>query len=147
MRQVVRAFVKDKDWNFLLVRHTWKNMWVLPWWWIEWEETLYQAIKRELKEELNIKIKIIWNKMWLTTKSILREYPSYICSYKIFYENRKYWLKKRVEYIFLTKIKSNKSEIKPQINEIEEYKFFTKDEILALDNTFEQIKEIVRNNI
>jgi len=42
----------------------------------------------------------------------------------------------------LSTIKSGK--IKIQDEEIEEYKFFTKDEILNLENTFLQIKEILK---
>jgi len=34
--------------------------------------------------------------------------------------------------------------IKTQIDEIDEYKFFTKDEILELEDTYDQVKEIVK---
>jgi len=42
----------------------------------------------------------------------------------------------------LSTIKSG--EIKIQDEEIEEYRFFTKEEILNLDNTFIQFKEILK---
>jgi NADH pyrophosphatase NudC (nudix superfamily) len=43
----------------------------------------------------------------------------------------------------LAKIKSDQI-IKTQIEEIDEYKFFTPEEISKLENTFEQIKELCK---
>jgi len=144
MRQVARAFVKNNDWKFLLTKHKWKDIWVLPWWGLEKNESIFKAIKRELKEEFNLDIKILWHKIWLSSPKIIKEYPSPICSYKIEFESKKYWLQKRIEYIFLCKIKNNIWEIKIQESEIWEYKFFSLEEIINLENTFEQIKEIAK---
>lgn len=141
MKQIVRTFLKNSEWKFLLVQHKWKDDWVLPWWHIDEWEDIYKAIKREIKEELNLEIKIIWNKIWLDIDNI-KEKALPICIYKI---NFLLWNGKRVkktEYIFLSKIKS--WEIKIQEKEIDKYNFFTKDEILNLDNTFLQIKEILK---
>ena len=144
MRQVARAFVKNKNWKYLLTKHTWKDIWVLPGWWIEKNESIFKAIKREIKEEFNLKIKILGNKIWLKSPKILKEYPSPICSYKIEFESKKYWLQKRIEYIFLAEIKNDLDEIKIQEKEIQEYKFFTLEEIISLKNTFDQIREIAK---
>ncbi len=149
MRKVARAFVKDAEWKYLLAKHTGKNIWVLPGWWLDWKESIFKCIKRELKEEFNLKIHLLWNKIWLKSEKILKEYPAPLCSYKIEYESKKHWLQKRLEYIFLAEIKSDICDIQIQEDEIWEYDFFDLDDIIKLENTFDQIKEIaeyLKNN-
>jgi len=51
MRIVARAFVKNVEWKYLLTKHKWKDIWVLPGWGIEGKESIFKCIKRELKEE------------------------------------------------------------------------------------------------
>ena len=142
MRQVVRAFVRNKEWKYLLTKHSGKNIWVLPGGHLEEKESIFKCVKRELKEEFNLDIKILGNKIWLKSKKIIKEYPSPICSYKIEFDSKKHWPQKRLEYIFLAEIKNNLSEIKIQEKEIWEYKFFTLKEIIKLEDTFDQIREI-----
>jgi len=58
-------------------------------------------------------------------------------------------IKRRIEHIFLTKIKNSISEIIIQEDEIWEYNFFSLEEIIKLEDTFDQIKEIalyLKNN-
>jgi len=141
MRQVTRTFLKNGEWKFVLVRHNKKDYWTLPGGHVEEWEDVYKAIKREIKEELNLEIKIIWKKLGLNLESI-KERPAPICTYKLDFENEKWKRIKKLEYIFLSEIKSG--EIKIQDDEIEEYKFFTKEEILNLENTFTQFKEILK---
>lgn len=144
MRQVTRAFVKNYNWEYLMAKHVWKNMWVLPGGWLEWTESIFKCIKRELKEEFNLDISIIWNKFEFETNRISKTYSSPICSYIIEFENKKHWLQKRIEYIFLAEIKNDTKNIKIQEEEIEEYKFFSLEEIIKMENTYEQIKEIAK---
>lgn len=141
MRQVVRVFLKNSEWKFLMVTHKKAKNWVLPGWHIEAKETIYQALKREIKEELNLDIKILWNKLTFWIEGI-KEKPLPLAVYKIEYKSKKHWNVKKLEYIFLAEIKS--WEIKIQEEEIDEYRFFSKDEILNLDNTFTQLKNIVK---
>lgn len=141
MKRIARCILKNKEWKILLVRHKWKNIWVMPWWHIENKENIYDAIKREIKEELWVNIKILWNKLWLDVDSV-KEMPLPITIYKIDYINKKWQKEKRLEYIFLAKIKD--TIITTQIDEIEEYKWFDKCEIENLENTFEQIKKLVK---
>ncbi len=141
MKQVVRAFLKNDKWEYLMVKHVWKDMWVLPWWHIEKKETIYKAIKREIKEELNLDIKLLWNKLWLNI-DWMKEKAQPICTYKIEFESKKFWKVKKLEYIFLAKIKS--WEIKTQEEEISEYKYFSKNDILSLDKTYNHFKEIIK---
>lgn len=142
MKKVVRTFLKNEEWKFLLVRHKNKDYWSLPGWHIEWNEDIYKAIKREVKEELNLKIKILWTKIWLDFENI-KELAGPVCVYKIEFETSKWKNVKKLEYIFLSEIKSG--EIKIQEEEIDEYKFFTVDEILTLESTFKQVKQILKS--
>lgn len=142
MRKVARAFIRDKHWKYLLSKHTWKEIWVLPGWWMEWNESIFKCVKRELKEEFNLDIKLIWDDFKFKTDRILKTYPNPICSYKIEFDSKKYWVQKRLEYIFLAEIKNDISDIIIQKEEIWEYKFFTLNEIINLKDTFDQIKEI-----
>jgi len=142
MREVARAFVRNDEWKYLLTKHAWKNIWVLPGWGLEKDESIFKCIKRELKEEFNLDIKIIWDKFNFDTKRILKTYPNPICSYKIEFTNKKYWKQKRIEYIFLVELKNKISDIIIQKEEIWDYNFFSLDEIINLENTFEQIKEM-----
>lgn len=54
----VYAIIRDSSWKYLFQRraNTGFNDWILqfPSWHIEWEETYFQALKREMKEEINI---------------------------------------------------------------------------------------------
>lgn len=142
MQQTARCFLKNSEWKFLLVRHKEKNHWVLPGGHIEKGEDIYSAIKREIAEELWVKAKIIWEKKWLTLDWV-KELATPFISYKIEYTNKKGKKEKRLEYIFLAEIKSGEI-IRTQIEEIDEYKFFTKKEILNLEETYIQIKEIAK---
>lgn len=141
MKRLARCILKNKEWKVLLVRHKWKNIWTMPGWHIENKENIYDAVKREIKEELWVDIKILWKKLWLEVENV-KEMPLPISIYKIDYINKKWVKEKRLEYIFLAKIKSDI--IKTQIEEIEEYKWFEACEIESLENTFEQIKELIK---
>lgn len=141
MKKVVRTFLRNKEWKFLFVKHKNRDYWSLPGWHIEWNEDIYKAIKREIKEELWLKIKILWNRIWLDIEN-LKELATPVAVYKIEFENHKWKKVKKLEYIFLSEIKS--WEIVIQEDEIDDYDFFSFDEILKLDNTFLQVKEIIK---
>lgn len=142
MRQVVRCLLQNDEWKYLLVIHPKATNWTLPWWHIEKNENIYESLYREIKEEFNFDIEILWKKIWIDRWEI-NELPNPLCVYEINYISNKHWAVQKLEYIFLWKIKSWK--IKIQEEEIEKYNFFTKEEILQLDNTFEQIKKIIKN--
>ena len=141
MRVVVRTFLKNAENKYLMVRHKGKNYRSLPGGWLKEWENLNKAVKRECKEELNLKINVLWDKFGLELDYI-KEYSKPICSYKIEYEDQKRWKIKRIEHIFLSEIVS--WEIKIQKDEIDEYKFFSKDELWNLENTHAQVKEILK---
>lgn len=140
-QQVVRCLLKNSEKKILLVRHKNKEYWTLPWGHIEKGESIYKALKREIKEELNINVKILGEKKELQMENI-KTLPQPLITYKIKYKNKKWKEEKRLEYIFLASIKKDQI-IKTQIEEIDEYKFFSPKEIQEI-NTFEQVKKLVK---
>lgn len=140
MHHTVRCFLFNESGKFILVKHKDKNRWVLPGGHIEEDENIVKALKREVKEELWVKIKIVGHTLDLKIES-LKEYPTPICIYKIEYKKKSGKVEKRFEYIFLAQIKKEEI-IKTPIDEISDYKFFSVDDIQKLDNTYTQIKQI-----
>lgn len=58
----VDGVVFDHNWNIVLIKR--KNPpygYALPWWMMDYNETLGEALRRELKEELGLDVDIIWN--------------------------------------------------------------------------------------
>ena len=142
MKKNVRTFLKNDEWKYLFIKHKEKWSWTLPWWHVDVWENVYDALKREIKEELNLEIKIVWNKLGLDIKN-LKEKPLPICIYKIKYKNKNKEEKKKLEYIFLSEIKSGV--LKLQIEEIYDYKYFSKEEILKEKKIYKQVKQIIEH--
>lgn len=142
MKRVVRTFLQNEEWKYILVKHHKKWNWVLPWWHIENWETLYKALKREIREELDVEIKIVWAKIWLKELDYIKEKPLPICIYKLKYTNRQWNETEKMEYVFLSKIKSWK--VKKQEDEVYDLKEFTKKELLNEESVYEQTKEILK---
>ncbi len=126
MKQVVRCFLLN--WNkILLVKHNKNTNWALPWWHVESGENIYEAIEREIKEEFNLKIKLTNQNKYLQYWNII-EYPVPLSIYSIWYNSLKYGNVTKLEYIFVAQVVS--WELKIQEEEIYDYKWFTKDEIV-----------------
>lgn len=125
MRQVVRCFLLDKD-KILLVKHNKNTKWALPGWHIEANETIYEAIEREIKEEFNLKIKLTNGNKYLNYFNIT-EFPKPLSIYTISYNSPKHWEVTKLEFIFVAEVIS--WELMPQIEEIYDYKWFTRSEI------------------
>lgn len=137
MELVVRTFLRNNEWKYLMVKHNGKKHWSLPGWHMKKWETIYKTIKREIREELNLEINILWNKIWIELEWII-EKPQPLAIYKVKYCTLREKEVRNTEYIFLSEIKDG--EIKKQKSEIKKYDFFTKDEIINIINTFEQVK-------
>lgn len=141
MERVTRCIIKNKEDKIILVKHKWKDFWVLPGGHIEKKENIYTAIKREIKEELWVSIKILWKKLGLEVDWI-KEKPLPICIYKLDCKNKKWKKENRLEYIFYARIKDEI--IKTQIDEVAEYKWFTPEEIEKLEDTYPSVKWLVK---
>ena len=137
MRQVVRCFLFNKG-NILLVKHNETTLWTLPGGHVEEGETLYEAMEREIKEEFNLKIKLTNDNKYLHYLNI-KEFQKPISIYTISYNSPKHWDVTKLEYIFVAEVVS--WELKPQLEEIYDYKWFTKTEIL--ENSAEVYPQII----
>lgn len=147
MRQVARALLKNDDWKYLLVIHQWADTWTTPGGHIDEGEPIHKAIKREIKEEFNMKIKFLWEThgLWL---EYITEVPTPVANYKIHYKSKKFGKVKKWEFIFHCEIKTWEIEhLKVQEDEIAQYKWFTPEEIYELENIFLQIPLLLKKVI
>ena len=138
MRQVVRVFLKNNEGKYLLVQHHKSDIWTLPWWHIDAWETLHKALKREIKEEFNLKIRFLWEKniFWIDH---IKEQVLPIAMYTIHYDSKKFWKVKKYEYIFHGEIKDI-STLKIQEKEIKDITWLNLEEFSQIDNIFPQIQ-------
>ena len=132
-KPVVRAIIINDTDEILMVKHTKDSLWVLPGWHVESDESIHDAILRELKEEL-------WLEAFFTPiddheilhhkKIELEHLPLPLTSYKLSYTSSSWKDKSRTEYIFLM-MSSQKDCIKQEW-EIADYKWFEPEEILLM---------------
>jgi len=59
MKQVVRTFLKNAEGKILLVKHKNTSFWALPGGHLEEGENIYKCLKREIREEFGIEIRIL----------------------------------------------------------------------------------------
>ena len=113
----VKAIIKDND-NFLIIEQefNWKVYSDLPWWRIEYSESPYFSLIREVREEVFLDIEItkalgIWR----------------------FFKNNKDQV---ICYTFLCKSKNKNIDLtkNPADENIINYKWLTKEEILKIEN-------------
>lgn len=142
MRQVVRALLRNDEGKYLLVIHQGADTWTTPGWHIDPEEPIHKAMKREIKEEFKMKISFLWNthNLWIEH---IEEIPTPIANYKIHYKSKKFWKVKKWEFIFHCEVKDD-SKFTVQEEEIAQYKWFTVEEIMELENIFPQIPALLK---
>jgi ADP-ribose pyrophosphatase YjhB (NUDIX family) len=145
MKQVVRLILLNSESKILLVKHGKLNPWALPWWHIEPWETLYETAHREIKEEFNLEIELLWEKNGIdANRKELVEYVKPISIYSVDFFSRKQGSEiQKLEYIFLWKIVW--WDLKIQEEEIYEYNFFERDEIIGWwYDIYSQIIDLVK---
>jgi len=74
MRQVARALLRNDEGKYLLVMHHKSDTWTTPGGHIDEWEPIHKALKREVLEEFNMKVKFLWDKNNLGLEYI-KEYP------------------------------------------------------------------------
>lgn len=80
------------------------------------------------------------NKLWL---EYIKEYPVPIANYKIYYDSKKFGKVKKWEYIFHCEVKDD-TNFKVQQKEIQQYKWFSPEEVYELENIFAQIPLLLK---
>ena len=142
MRQVVRAFLRNSDGKYLLVQHHKSDIWTLPGGHIDKWETLHQALKREIKEEFQLKIRFLWEKddFWLEH---IKSQALPLSMYKIYYDSRKFGKVKKCEYIFHAEVKDIEN-FKIQEKEIKDTTWLTLEEFSEINNIFPQVQQMAK---
>jgi 8-oxo-dGTP pyrophosphatase MutT (NUDIX family) len=147
MRQVVRALLKNEEGKYLLVMHHKSDTWTTPGGHIDEGEPIHKALKREIKEEFNLKINFL-GEIYDLGLEYITELPTPIANYKIHYKSKKFGKVKKWEFIFHCEVKPWEAEhLKVQEEEIAEYKWFTPEEIFQLENIFPQIPLLLKKVI
>lgn len=117
MNTVVRWFVMNSHGHFLMVKHIWSDIWVLPWGHTEQWETFTRTLKRELFEEFDIQIQVLWA-MNSTDDHNVMMHPLPISIHEVEYFSTQHNKKvKKLELRYFAKyvwgiLTSNKKEIK-----------------------------------
>lgn len=130
---VVRAFVFNPEWQVLMARHRANTPWVLPGGHMESDESLHDAIIRELWEEFGISARffeIDQEEILHHKGKKLTHLPLPISIYSLEYKNSEWKDKSRTEYVFL--MESDDTIKKIQTEEISEYKWHDVDDILMM---------------
>lgn len=147
MELSVRCYLLDQSWRILLVRHDDGQLRTLPGGHAEWKETVYDALKREIDEELGLWITLVWVENGISTSNVA-PLPLPISIHKVIYEHRTRWHTEKVEYFFFARMNGEISTIDKQ--EIKEFKWFESDEILEMEEDTEIhgfIQEILDQNL
>ncbi len=117
MTTVVRGFVMNSHGHFLMVKHVWSDVWVLPWGHLEQGETFTRALKRELFEEFDIQIQVL-GAMNSTNDQAIMMHPLPISIHEVEYFSPQLQRQvKKLELWYFAKytwgiLTSNKKEIK-----------------------------------
>ena len=141
---VVRAFIFNQDWDVLLTKHKKDALWVLPWGHVESDESLHDAMKRELQEEFWIDanfFEIDSEEILYHRGKKLLHFPAPISIYELRYTNKNWEDKSRIEHIFLMETLDNIKTTQPE--EISEFKWFEIDEVLSMKPNIETFDFII----
>jgi len=142
MKQVARVLLKNHKWEYLLVKHMNTDKWALPGGHIEKWESLHKAIKREVREEFNLKIDILWEVPNYDIKGV-KSIPLPVAIYKIEYISNRGKHVKKTEYVFHAETK-DLSQLQIQEKEIRDHIWVHPSKIDDLEEIFEQIPKILK---
>ena len=147
MELSVRCYLLDQKNRILLVRHADWQLWTLPGGHVEACETVYEALKREVDEELGLGISLVGVESIVSTKNVI-PLPLPTSIHKVIYEHRTRGSTEKQEYFFFARMTGEISTISN--DEIQEFKWFESDEILAMEEETEIhgfIQEILDQNL
>lgn len=147
METWVRCFLFNDDDEILLIKHDPNQPWVLPWWHLEWNETVYACLEREIQEELWVDIVILWVQNDISTHTV-SPLPVPISVYKVAYEHRERGSIEKLEYVFLATTPERVENVDKE--EVYDFKWVSQEEFFELEadeEMFEYFQEILDQNI
>ncbi len=142
----VRAYIFDEDDNVLLVKHSRDWLRVLPGGHAEEGETIYQALEREINEELAMPISIIGSENTFSDRYIA-PMPLPISIHKVKYEHPKRGKIEKLEFFFFARAQGPIGEQEKE--EIVDCQRISQEDFLAMDpngETYRQMQEILEQN-
>lgn len=138
---VARVVLLNNKWEILIVKHRKENPWTLPGGHLETNETFQDACVREIREEFNLSIDLIWNDekskdAWIT--SLCTPVASYVVEY-----SNHHWPQRKYEQFFIAEVISGT--IKKQDSEIYEYAWKSLEaiEVMKKWEIYEGIREVI----
>jgi 8-oxo-dGTP pyrophosphatase MutT (NUDIX family) len=146
MELSVRAYIFDEDERVLMVRHSPDQPWVLPGGHVEENEHFYDALVRELDEELGIKITLVGAENDLSDPQV-KSMPLPVSIHRVRYEHRNRGEVEKLEMFFFARLKGAFVDAKSE--EIYEWERFESDDLIDMDSaeTFPFIQEVLEQNI
>jgi len=133
MKSVVRAFVFNPEGKILMAQHKKNSPWVLPGGHVENNESLHEAMIRELGEEFSLEARFFEmarDEILHHRGKKLRHHPLPISIYDLSYQDSEWKDKSRTEYVFLMETDSDTGNI--QTEEICAHQWFDVDDVLMM---------------
>lgn len=146
MEICVRAFIFDDDDNLLLVKHDRDQLRVLPGGHAEDDETIYEALEREIDEELGMPIVILWSENSFSDRNVVA-LPLPVSIHKVKYEHASRWKIEKLEFHFFARAQGPVAE--EQKDEIYNYQRITQEDFLTMEwnvETRKQMQEVLEQN-
>lgn len=147
MDYVARGYVLNHDGDILLVKMDSEHPWSLPGGHIDPGETPYDALKREVWEELGIQINVLGSKNSFY-ESHVRPYPLPISIHEVQYEHRSGARVKKLEFWYFTHIRDD-DEMRIDGSEIVDAQWMSPDDMLALPaehDIYRTVQEVYMQN-
>lgn len=146
MEVCARCYLLDSSERILLVKHDDNQPRVLPGWHLEWGESIYDCLMREVEEEVGLGIIIVGVENVLRDENVAA-LPLPISIQRVKYEHRKRGPIEKIEYFFFARVTwevtNNHNE------EIVDYKWMDYDEIMELredEEIHQYTKDILEQN-
>ena len=121
-RLSVKALIHNKEWKFLLIKER-NNLWELPGGWVDYREDIKDCLRREVKEEMWLKVISVWQRPeYFYTSKNLKWYHISNVLYETEVENYNFIPSEEcIEIGFFNLTEAKKLETYPNIQEFLKY--------------------------